>query len=199
LTVNRATQVYILVVGLCALGVWAILRAGRRLEAPPEIGGAWLIEPAEAGASAADLPGERMWVEQSGLYFQFRFARPGGGGRVLDLKATEWPASGATGATRYLLTGEGWEVSARLSEQRRSMRVRMTGPEPAVFVARRSGEDIEVAPAPPPRPVEPPPPDTHHAAPDTRPTAPDTRPAAPETRPTSETEPASRPSTGPAL
>ena len=178
---NRATKVYILVVGLCALGLWGILRAGRHLEAPPDIGGAWLIERPDAGmsgASGTDLPGERMWVEQSGLFFQFRFARHGGGGHVLDLKATEWPASGATGATQYLLTGHGWEVSARLSEQRRSMRVRMTGPEPALFIARRAGEQVEVTPAPPAKPFEPLPPDTHTAAP--------------------ATQPASRPSTGPA-
>ena len=195
---NRATIVYILVVGLCAAGVWGILRAGRDLAAPPDIGGAWLLEPAVEGAPREDLPGERLWVEQSGQYFQFRFGRPGGGGQVLDLKATEWPEPGATGQTRYVLTGSGWDVSARLSEKRRSMRVRMVGPAPAVFIARRSPEDVEIAPSPPPEPFEPLPPDTHHVPPATQPAPPATQPAAPDTRPaTQETEPALPPSTRP--
>ena len=190
---NRATTVYILVVGLCAAGLWVILRAGRDMAPPPDIGGAWLLEPAVAGGPTAELPGERLWVEQSGRYFQFRFGRPGGGGQVLDLKATEWPEPGAAGQARFLLTGDGWDVSARLSERRRSMRVRMIGPTPVAFIARRSAEDVEVAPTPPPEPVEPAPPDTQPAPPDTQPAAPVTQPALPETQLTSP------PSTGPAI
>jgi hypothetical protein len=188
--VNRATIVYILVVGLCAAGVWGILRAGRDLAAPPDIGGAWLLEPAVEGAPRDDLPGERLWVEQSGQYFQFRFGRPGGGGQVLNLKATEWPEPGAPGQTRFALTGDEWDVSARLSQKRRSMRVRMVGPTPAVFIARRSAEDVEIAPTPPPEPFEPAPPETQ-PAPGTQPATPDTQPATPETRPapTSSTQP----------
>jgi hypothetical protein len=186
---NRATTVYILVVGLCAAGLWGIIRAGHGMAAPPDIGGAWLLEPAVAGASPAELPGERMWVEQSGRYFQFRFGRPGGGGQVLDLKATEWPEPGDPGQTRFLLTGGGWDVTALLSGKRRSMRVRMIGPTPVAFIARRSPQDLEIAPTPPPEPHEPAPPDTQPATPDTQP-APLTQPALPETQPVS---PSTRP------
>ena len=164
---SRATLVYILVIGLCAVGLWGIIRAGQGMAAPPDIGGAWLLEPAVAGAPAGELPGERLWVEQSGQYFQFRFGRPGGGGQVLNLKATEWPEPGTPGQGRFTLTGNGWDVLAALSERRRSMRVRMIGPTPLAFIARRSAEDVEIAPTPPPEPVEPPPPDTQ---PETRPT-----------------------------
>lgn len=58
----RSLLLYLALVGLPLAGLFGILRAGSRLEAPPAVGGAWRVE---APASPADSVLE---VSQSGVH-----------------------------------------------------------------------------------------------------------------------------------
>ena len=130
---SRATLVYVIMLVACAGGLWAILRVGNRLQAPPDLSGAWEISPTDAVSGATTRPngdlGPTMAVEQSGRYLQVRFA----GGLTADLRFDDVSAAG-TQSIR--LIGRDWRMTA-VRRDTGELAVRLDGPWTAEFLARR--------------------------------------------------------------
>jgi hypothetical protein len=63
----RAVAAYILLVGLPAAGVFAVLGAGRQLEAPPDLAGLWRVD---SGATCGMGTGDVFRIVQSGRFVQ---------------------------------------------------------------------------------------------------------------------------------
>lgn len=61
----RSVILYVVLVGVPALGVLATLRAGERVDAPAHIGGVWRVV---TGDGCAVRPGDEIEVVQSGEY-----------------------------------------------------------------------------------------------------------------------------------
>ncbi|HEX8299802.1 MAG TPA: hypothetical protein VF594_11640, partial [Rubricoccaceae bacterium] len=60
----KSALLYIILVGLPLLGVFAVLRLGEAAEAPPAVGGEWRVVE---GAQCA-VPDSTIRIEQSGKY-----------------------------------------------------------------------------------------------------------------------------------
>ncbi|PAP77102.1 hypothetical protein [Rubrivirga marina] len=85
----RTAALYVVLVGVPALGVAATIHVGQNLEAPPSVGGAWAVAPdAEGCARAAGA----LVVEQSGPQIEAVYTPEGASavalrGRVADTAA----------------------------------------------------------------------------------------------------------------
>jgi len=129
---NRATLVYILMVVVCASGLWVIVRAGSHLKAPPDLSGEWVVSASPVVAGLGDT----MQVEQSGRYLRLTFA----GGLVLDLKIV----GDFSGETLHF-AGNAWKMTATLPRPGEALAARLEGPTPAAFTARRPSEREKAA------------------------------------------------------
>lgn len=129
---SRPTLVYIIMLAVCAGGVYAIMRVGANLHATPDLTGTW--EVADAAKAAADAAGPTLSVEQSGRFVQIQFSD----GLHLDLKAASpTPPDGEGTRTVYLAGGE-WTFVARFIDGDLSRAFfRLNGPREATFSARR--------------------------------------------------------------
>jgi hypothetical protein len=83
----RPLVLYPLLVGVPALGVAGVLRAGARLQAPPAIGGAWSVEaaarPADTACASRYAPAE-LRVSQSGVHLTLTWGKATLRGRIAD-------------------------------------------------------------------------------------------------------------------
>jgi hypothetical protein len=109
---NRATIVYIVMIGACAAGLWVVLAAGSNLVAPEDFAGKWtLASTTPAGPAIPMAPyGPGMTVDQSGRFFQIAFDN----GPRLNLTMTEpgevMPVPGQQ-VERVELTSAGWLIN----------------------------------------------------------------------------------------
>lgn len=109
---SRTSWVYLLAIVASAVGLWAILKFGSNLPAPPDVSGAWRIVP-ENPANAADPAIQRfgtdMHIDQSGRYLQVHFAS----GLALDLKAVDAPNAQPGVPTTLRATDGAWTLAFR--------------------------------------------------------------------------------------
>ena len=76
----RVALLYVALVGLPVVGLLAVLHAGQRLEAPPDVGGVWRV--ARGGACGLQ-EGDTFEIAQSGQYLSVELPRrPAMGGRL---------------------------------------------------------------------------------------------------------------------
>jgi hypothetical protein len=145
---SRATIVYIVMLLACVAGVWAILRAGSRLEAPTQLSGAWSIV-AEDPALIEQL-GSTLTLEQSGRFVQITFQR----GLSVDVKLVDGarpdPDAGRLLDMRF--EGPTWKLSALGPGAGGPLIFRLTGPENHQFTVTRlvegKGDDDVIQPQP---------------------------------------------------
>ncbi len=82
--VNRMLPLYFASTTLLAGGLLIIFAFGSRLQASPYVGGVWDMVWSELPSGGAN-PGDRMVVEQSGVYITARLLH-GGGGRPIVMR-----------------------------------------------------------------------------------------------------------------
>lgn len=68
----KTAIVYLVLVGLPALGLFLILRSGGALEAPPVVSGGWQLDATQARACLGLQDDEPLTVQQSGRFLQVR-------------------------------------------------------------------------------------------------------------------------------
>ncbi len=74
---SRPAVVYVVMLAVLIVGLWAVLAAGRHVHAPRDLAGKWQLTPL-----SPDAKPQVMTVEQSGLFFQIGFEQD----PPLDLK-----------------------------------------------------------------------------------------------------------------
>ena len=95
--VSRATLVYLLMLLVFGLGLWAILSVGAIwLRAPEDLAGRWELIGPEGEQSATE-----MRIEQSGRYFNILV-----GGKRLDMKVVQAQVAGSQELHLRLVGGE---------------------------------------------------------------------------------------------
>lgn len=91
---SRATIIYLAMLALFGVGLWAILSVGSIwLRAPEDLSGQWQVHALDAGAD--DIPLLTMSIEQSGKFFKLTIQDRG-----YDLKLTDQTRVGADGSPR---------------------------------------------------------------------------------------------------
>ena len=137
---SRATLIYILMLVICAAGVWAIIRAGQRLQAPTDLSGLWYV-----GGEDPAVPehlGETVDVEQSGKFFRLNFSR----GLRVDVRLAEPPDKPEAGENLDLIfEGPQWKLAAFGASADGPLIFRLMGPERHTFTVTRraAGSDDE--------------------------------------------------------
>lgn len=107
----RTTLLYLVLVGLPALGVVGVLRLGERLSAPPSIGGTWQITSSEG---CALRPGAELTFVQSGEHVAATW--PGGIPARGSLRNGQLViAPGASGRIVPGCSGDAVEIAAEVT------------------------------------------------------------------------------------
>jgi len=79
----RAAAAYIALVGVPALALVAVLRVGAGLEAPPPIGGEWVVNASRDRAECMGFEqGSALTIEQSGMHVRVHAGTSYGDGRM---------------------------------------------------------------------------------------------------------------------
>ena len=137
---SRGTVVYIAMAAALAGGMWVILPMGERLVAPFNLAGRWEIEPdLSMGPRVGPPLGRTMEVEQSGRYFQVRFAS----GRTLDLKLMRETRQDPR--VKMELAGGGWDMTCDADAADGTMRIDLRGAVSRVWTAKRADPADEPA------------------------------------------------------
>src|SRR5829696_7300371 len=119
---SRGTLVYILMFAALVGGMWVILPLGEGLVAPFNLAGRWEIEPdLSMGPRVGPPLGRTMEVEQSGRYFQVRFAS----GRTLGLKLVRETRQETR--VKMELAGGGWDMTCDANATDGTMRINLRG------------------------------------------------------------------------
>jgi hypothetical protein len=133
---------YVFLVGTPLLGLAAILHHGRRLQAPPSIGGAWRVETVAAAGGAGDCaalaPGAVVDVSQSGRYVTVTAGRAAStvvAPARLDAGALRGTVSGASACP--VLAGATLEATVDRSTTPHRMSARLDGGASVAFLATR--------------------------------------------------------------
>jgi hypothetical protein len=117
--VNRSTIVYILMLGVFAVGLWLILDIGSALLTPPEdLAGDWELSP--LAGTGGDV--QSLRVEQSGLFFTLSFTN----GPSLHLKMLRDSADDSNRFGQKTLRLSGVDGEITLAGTRGSDQWRMT-------------------------------------------------------------------------
>ena len=131
---NRGTAVYFLMFVALGVGLWAVLHAGARLDAPADLSGYWEVRGADD--DGIDPVGKWIQLEQSGKYFRVRFEA----GRRMDMKLVEQTrqntADGRTVVSR--LVGKRWTITIDANLDQETARVDLQGRATAEFRVRRT-------------------------------------------------------------
>ncbi len=145
----RGYFIYILMFVAAGMGLWAILRAGERLQAPAEIAGQWNVRWETLSPTGGDLHGT-MSVNQSGRYCTFHFD----GSRTLCLKMVQGSALGHGDPQQPAaqLVGEGYQMTLRAAASPETMLLELSGRDHHRGVAERLNRPSERASAPAPAP-----------------------------------------------
>ena len=129
---SRGTLVYILMFIALVGGMWVILPLGEGLVAPFNLAGRWEIEPdLSMGPRVGPPLGRTMEVEQSGRYFQVRFAS----GRTLDLKLMRESRHDAR--VKMELAGGGWDMTCDANAAGGTMHIDLRGAVTRAWTAKR--------------------------------------------------------------
>lgn len=67
---NRPSVVYVIMLAAGVLGIWAILDAKHRVQAPPELSGNWELRTDRVADDGSPIPPIRLSIRQSGQYLQ---------------------------------------------------------------------------------------------------------------------------------
>jgi hypothetical protein len=121
--VSRPAVVYIVMVCVLILGLWAVLEIGNNyLSAPEDLAGKWQIQ-----ATSANEPlGPGMNVEQSGRFFQIAFDH----GPQLDLKLQS--------TSPMVLTNPQWKLTITGRDGSDEKTVQLEGPQTGRWSAHRT-------------------------------------------------------------
>ncbi len=97
--VSRPTVVYIGMLLVLVIGLWAVLAMGAHVSAPEDLAGKWQLQSTVRG-----IPDDTMTIEQSGRFFQVIFEH----GPHLDLKLTDdlQPLHLIDGDTKLVIAGQ---------------------------------------------------------------------------------------------
>ena len=129
---SRGTLVYILMFAALVGGMWVILPLGEALVAPFNLAGRWEIEPdLSMGPRVGPPLGRTMEVEQSGRYFQVRFAS----GRTLGLKLVRETRQETR--VKMELAGGGWDMTCDANATDGTMRINLRGAVTRAWTATR--------------------------------------------------------------
>ena len=129
---SRGTLVYILMFAALVGGMWVILPLGEGLVAPFNLAGRWEIEPdLSMGPRVGPPLGRTMEVEQSGRYFQVRFAS----GRTLDLKLMRETRQDPR--VKMELAGGEWNMTCDADASDGTMRIDLRGAVTRAWTAKR--------------------------------------------------------------
>ena len=113
---SRATAVYVCMVVALVGGLWAVLRVGSRLQAPPDLSGRWELQPLDPAGPERPAGEERLGrsvrVDQSGRFFRLEFDR----GRVMNLRLLRQSSIGSGPARKVRMElGDGtWTLAQPL-------------------------------------------------------------------------------------
>ena len=130
---SRGTLVYILMFAALVGGMWVILPLGEGLVAPFNLAGRWEIEPdLSMGPRVGPPLGRTMEVEQSGRYFQIRFAS----GRTLDLRLMRETRQDPR--VKMELAGGGWDMTCDADATGGTMRINLRGAVTRAWTAKRA-------------------------------------------------------------
>lgn len=134
---SKSTFTYLSTVTALGVGLWCILKAGSRLQAPPDLEGSWELSSSVGLAPGTGVPfAARMEVEQSGRYFQITFDT----GLRLDaklLEITERPDSRTAAPIRMRLSAGEWSLIADGARGAEEFHFELSGPKQHEFTGRR--------------------------------------------------------------
>ena len=137
---SRATAVYLCMLAALVGGLWAVLRLGSGLRAPPDLSGRWELQPLDPAGPERPAGEERLGrsarVDQSGRFFRVEFER----GRVLNLRLLRASAVGKGPGRRVRMElGDGqWTLVADGPPARDEMIFHLDGPLRRAFAGRRT-------------------------------------------------------------
>jgi hypothetical protein len=121
--VSRPAAVYLAMICVLILGLWAVLEIGNNyLSAPEDMAGKWQIQ----SASSSDPFGPGMNVEQSGKFFQVAFDH----GPQLDLTMQS--------TSPMVLTNPKWKLTITGRDGSDDKKVRLEGPQTGQWLAHRT-------------------------------------------------------------
>jgi hypothetical protein len=132
------TYLYILMLAVAGTGLWAIIKAGSRLQAAAHLEGDWAFEGDHIGPTTdgPDHLGKGFHLDQSGQFVRLRFDQ----GEELSLRARTMPQGvvGASPAPIELADGT-WELKGTVWSDGGQLRgaFNLNGPRKARFTATR--------------------------------------------------------------
>jgi hypothetical protein len=138
---SRATLLYIIMLAVCAAGLWVILGFGANLTPPVDLSGQWDLTATDP--RTAERLGETLDVAQSGRFLRLSFER---GGKY-DLKITREMRGGAAPPPAHAqifeleAAGKACTLAASGAALNGSVTVAFAGPERYRFVLTRPRAD----------------------------------------------------------
>jgi hypothetical protein len=143
---NKAWITYLGMLAVLGAGMWAILYAGSRLQAPPDLHGRYVLQwdaarlssPKSAGASSPP-PFDALSIEQSGLFFNVQLWDGKTLGAVLHGRWDK-TADGSIAGTMRSNDGH-WNLRLRQTGAGLELRGELAAPPGGAFTARKESEN----------------------------------------------------------
>ena len=141
---NKAWITYLAMLAAVGAGMWAILYAGARLQAPPDLSGRWLLQWDVVVNSK--LPVGSLQVEQSGLFFNVRVMD---GTTLRAIVHGRWTLLADGSFEGQMSSDDGrWKLHLRQNDGNAELYGMFTAPQTGAFSAHKEPEK-PAAPASP--------------------------------------------------
>jgi hypothetical protein len=136
---NKAWITYLGMLATLGAGMWAILYAGSRLQAPPDLRGRWVVE---SQAGNPGLPFDSLSIEQSGLFFNLQLRE---GNTLCAVLRGRWnaPAHGLFEGEARSSDGK-WNLRLGQNGASEELRGELTAPPGGKFIAHKEPENPAV-------------------------------------------------------